>query len=50
MTRHFGVLIPATNTTAEIEYTRHLPPDWQAFFFTTEWVRRLALCQDWKAQ
>jgi len=23
--RHFGVLIPATNTTVEIEYTRHLP-------------------------
>jgi maleate cis-trans isomerase len=24
-TRHFGVLIPSTNTTAEIEYTRLLP-------------------------
>jgi maleate isomerase len=24
-TRHFGVLIPSTNTTVEIEYTRHLP-------------------------
>lgn len=23
--RHFGVLIPSTNTTVEIEYTRHLP-------------------------
>ena len=23
--RHFGVLIPSTNTTGEIEYTRHLP-------------------------
>ena len=32
MTRHFGVLIPATNTTAEFEYTRHLPPDWQAHY------------------
>ena len=32
MPRHFGVLIPATNTTAEIEYTRHLPPDWQAHY------------------
>ena len=27
MTRHFGVLIPSTNTTAEFEYTRHLPPE-----------------------
>jgi maleate isomerase len=32
MTRHFGVLIPSTNTTAEFEYTRHLPPDWQAHY------------------
>ena len=32
MTRHFGVLIPSTNTTAEIEYTRLLPPDWQAHY------------------
>jgi maleate isomerase len=24
--RHFGVLVPSTNTTVEIEYTRHLPP------------------------
>jgi maleate isomerase len=23
--RHFGVLIPSTNTTVEVEYTRHLP-------------------------
>jgi maleate isomerase len=23
--RHFGVLVPSTNTTGEIEYTRHLP-------------------------
>jgi len=30
--RHFGVLIPSTNTTGEIEYTRHLPPDWQAHY------------------
>lgn len=30
--RHFGVLIPATNTTAEIEYSRHLPPEWQAHY------------------
>ena len=28
-TRHFGVLIPSTNTTVEIEFTRHLPPDLQ---------------------
>jgi maleate isomerase len=27
--RHFGVLIPSTNTTVEIEYTRLLPPDLQ---------------------
>ncbi len=30
MTRHFGVLIPSTNTTVEIEYTRMLPPTLQA--------------------
>jgi maleate isomerase len=30
--RHFGVLIPSTNTTAEIEYSRHLPPEWQAHY------------------
>jgi maleate cis-trans isomerase len=28
--RHFGVLIPATNTTVEIEYNRLLPPNLQA--------------------
>jgi maleate isomerase len=27
--RHFGVLIPSTNTTVEIEYSRLLPPDLQ---------------------
>ena len=32
MTRHFGVLIPSTNTTVEIEYTRLLPEDWQAHY------------------
>jgi maleate cis-trans isomerase len=32
MTRHFGVLIPSTNTTGEIEYTRLLPPDWQPHY------------------
>ena len=32
MTRHFGVLIPSTNTTAEFEYSRLLPPDWQAHY------------------
>lgn len=31
MPRHFGVLIPSTNTTAEIEYSR-LPPEWQAHY------------------
>lgn len=30
--QHFGVLIPATNTTAEIEYTRLLPAEWQAHY------------------
>jgi len=30
--RHFGVLIPSTNTTGEIEYARHLPADWQAHY------------------
>ena len=30
--RHFGVLIPSTNTTAEIEYSRLLPPLWQAHY------------------
>ena len=29
MIRHFGVLIPATNTTVEIEYNRLLPPTLQ---------------------
>src|SRR5215510_3103389 len=29
MMRHFGVLIPATNTTVEMEYTRLLPPTLQ---------------------
>jgi maleate cis-trans isomerase len=32
MTRHFGVLIPSTNTTGEIEYTRLLPHDWQPHY------------------
>jgi len=32
MTRHFGVLIPSTNTTVEIEYTRLLPATWQAHY------------------
>ena len=32
MTRHFGVLIPSTNTTAEFEYGRLLPPQWQAHY------------------
>ena len=32
MTHHFGVLIPSTNTTVEIEYTRHLSPEWQAHY------------------
>ena len=30
--RHFGVLIPSTNTTAEIEYSRLLPEGWQAHY------------------
>lgn len=30
--RHFGVLIPSTNTTCEIEYTRLLPAELQAHF------------------
>jgi maleate isomerase len=28
--RHFGVLVPSTNTTVEIEYTHHLPPTLQS--------------------
>ncbi len=32
MTRHFGVLIPSTNTTCESEFTRLLPPRYQAHF------------------
>ena len=32
MTRHFGVLIPSTNTTAEREYTRRFSPEWQAHY------------------
>ncbi len=32
MTRHFGVLLPSTNTTAESEYSRLLPPEWQAHY------------------
>ena len=30
--RHFGVLIPSTNTTAELEYSRLLPPQWLAHY------------------
>ena len=30
--RHFGVLIPSTNTTGEIEYSRLLPDTWQAHY------------------
>jgi maleate isomerase len=30
MSHHFGVLIPSTNTTVEIEYSRLLPPTLQA--------------------
>ena len=29
---HFGVLIPSTNTTAELEYSRLLPEGWQAHY------------------
>jgi maleate cis-trans isomerase len=32
MTRHFGVLLPSTNTTAEGEYSHLLPPEWQAHY------------------
>jgi len=32
VTRHFGVLIPSTNTTGETEYTRLLPPGWQPHY------------------
>lgn len=32
MTAHFGVLIPSTNTTVEIEYTRLLPESLQAHY------------------
>src|SRR5579884_1409426 len=32
MPRHFGVLIPSTNTTVELEYSRRLPPEWQAHY------------------
>lgn len=32
MIRHFGVLVPSTNTTCEIEFTRLLPPEYQAHF------------------
>jgi maleate cis-trans isomerase len=32
MTRHFGALIPSTNTTCELEYSRLLPPDYQAHY------------------
>src|SRR5678815_5533702 len=30
--RHFGALIPSTNTTGEFEYSRLLPPEWQAHY------------------
>jgi maleate cis-trans isomerase len=32
MPRHFGVLIPSTNTTGEIEYSCLLPESWQAHY------------------
>src|ERR1700693_4721473 len=32
MPHHFGVLLPSTNTTAEFEYSRLLPPEWQAHY------------------
>src|SRR5947208_7771454 len=32
MPRHFGVLIPSTNTTAELEFSRLLPEGWQAHY------------------
>ncbi|HVC53924.1 MAG TPA: hypothetical protein VND87_18030 [Stellaceae bacterium] len=32
MTRHFGALIPSTNTTCEIEYSHLLPPEYQAHY------------------
>jgi maleate cis-trans isomerase len=32
MIRHFGVLVPSTNTTCEIEFGRLLPPAYQAHF------------------
>ena len=32
MTRHFGALIPSTNTTIETEYTRLLPAEYQAHY------------------
>src|SRR6266849_1821325 len=32
MTRHFGVLLPSTNTTAESAYSPLIPPEWQAHY------------------
>ena len=32
MPRHFGALIPSTNTTGELEYSRLLPEGWQAHY------------------
>ena len=32
MPRHFGVLIPSTNTTVELEYSRLLPESWLAHY------------------